>query len=279
MSEIVKLFSFLKENDVRVVMREGDNDPWFVAKDICKILDIKNYRDKIKNFPKDEKGVVFTDTPGGKQNISIVSIPGLFRLTFTSIKPEAKKLQYWVFHEVLPSIAKYGQYSDSDHPIVRSVGKIIRNDCCGAIKTFIKYSKNRDENFTNLNVYSLLSSLANKYSKIKDGTRDLTDSLNLCLCMFYEAKICSILNLGMINKWEPKIILQYLENMLKDLNNIIENVIRENNIKFNFKELYIDEKGNVDDIYLKVNDDGSEFSIKKIKIKFRADWIPNETIK
>lgn len=33
---------------------EINNEPWFVAKDICEILDIKNSRDAIKRLENDE---------------------------------------------------------------------------------------------------------------------------------------------------------------------------------------------------------------------------------
>ena len=42
--------------------------------------------------------------------MNVVSEPGLYRLIFMSRKPEAKKFKRWVFHEVLPSIRKYGYY-------------------------------------------------------------------------------------------------------------------------------------------------------------------------
>ena len=284
MSEIVKLFSFLKENDVRVVMREGDEDPWFVGKDICNILEIKNHMDAIGRLKDDEKadiGITDISSKGIKQrrNMKIINLPGLFRLTFTSIKPEAKRLQYWVFHEVLPNIAKYGEYSDPDNPIVRVIGKSIRKDCCGAIKSLIKYGKKSEENFKEENLYAILTSLVNKYSKIQDGDRDNARSLNLAVCMFYEAKIISMINFGILNKFPVKGIIDMIESMLRDFEIAIEDLSVTNNIRFKFRDVYIDKKGNADKMCLSADDTGAEFSIKKIKIKFRPDWIINNTIK
>ena len=59
----------------------------------------------------DEKGVNTIDTPGGKQEISIVSESGLYALIFKSRRPEAKKFRRWVTSEVLPAIRKTGSYS------------------------------------------------------------------------------------------------------------------------------------------------------------------------
>ena len=49
-------------------------------------------------------------TPGGNQEMTIVSEAGLYSLILRSRKPEAKAFKRWVTHEVLPSIRKTGAY-------------------------------------------------------------------------------------------------------------------------------------------------------------------------
>lgn len=98
---------------IRVVMRDGD--PWFVAKDVCTCLEIANVSDACSRLDEDERGIVSTDTPSGKQEMLIVSEPGLYSLIGSSKKQEAKAFKRWVNHEVLPSIRKTGIYSVS-HP-------------------------------------------------------------------------------------------------------------------------------------------------------------------
>lgn len=44
---------------------ENDGQPWFVAGDVCKALDIKNSSDALSRLDDDEKGVGITDTLGG----------------------------------------------------------------------------------------------------------------------------------------------------------------------------------------------------------------------
>lgn len=107
MSEI-KLFEKEEFGKVRVVM-QGE-DPWFVAKDVCGCLEIGNSRDAVASLDDDEKGVGIIDTPGGKQEMSIVSEPGLYSLILRSRKPEAKAFKRWVTHDILPSIRKTGGY-------------------------------------------------------------------------------------------------------------------------------------------------------------------------
>lgn len=87
-----------------------DGEPWFVAADVCKALEIGNSRKAVARLDDDEKGVTLSDTPGGKQEINIVNEPGLYGLVLGSRKPEAKAFKRWIKHEVLPSIRKHGAY-------------------------------------------------------------------------------------------------------------------------------------------------------------------------
>ena len=102
------VFRFEGTREVRTVVRDGE--PWFVAKDICDILDISQYRDAISTLDEDERASVVVDTLGGPQNMSAVNESGLYTLVFKSRKPEAKAFRKWVTSEVLPAIRKTGQY-------------------------------------------------------------------------------------------------------------------------------------------------------------------------
>ncbi|MGG1291409.1 phage antirepressor [Bacillus smithii] len=124
MNQLQQVFQY-KEHQVRTVIKDGE--PWFVAKDVCNVLEIKNSRDAISRLDDDEKDVALTDTLGGKQEMAIVNEPGLYTLILGSRKPEAKAFKRWVTHEVIPTIRKTGSYSikklDSymiDDPIERA---------------------------------------------------------------------------------------------------------------------------------------------------------------
>ena len=108
MKELIRVFEY-EGNEVRTV--EINDQTWFVLKDICRVLDIKNHRDASKNLDADEKGVAKSYTLGGEQEMIIISKSGLYRLLFRSNKPQAREFTRWVIHEVLPSIEKTGQYS------------------------------------------------------------------------------------------------------------------------------------------------------------------------
>lgn len=82
---------------------EIDGEPWFVARDVCAILGIRNSRDALNRVPDTQKGLHPIQTPGGTQRLSIVSEAGLYRLVMRSDKPEAEPFIAWVTEEVLPT--------------------------------------------------------------------------------------------------------------------------------------------------------------------------------
>jgi prophage antirepressor-like protein len=113
----MKLSTFdFREQPVRVIEREGD--PWFVAADVCRALDIANSSDAVSVLDNDEKGVANTDplSPGGMQGVRIISESGLYALVFRSRKPEAREFRRWVTKEVLPAIRKTGRYDAAGEP-------------------------------------------------------------------------------------------------------------------------------------------------------------------
>ena len=85
-----------------------DNDPWFVASDICKALDISNTTQAMQRLDDDEKSMLNIGLSGGATNC--VNEYGLYSLVLASRKKEAKDFKRWITHEVLPSIRKTGSY-------------------------------------------------------------------------------------------------------------------------------------------------------------------------
>jgi len=101
------------QRTVRTVLIDGA--PWFVAKDVCDILEIKNPSDTLKDFPESERNTL-DSTEGiisgpGNPNVNIVNEPGLYRLIFQSRKPEAEQFKMWVFNSVLPQIRRTGFFT------------------------------------------------------------------------------------------------------------------------------------------------------------------------
>ena len=111
MSEAIQKFVFAETNEVRVVMR--NNEPWFIAKDVCKILGTRT--DHVRQIVGNKR--VATVNPHqmgvgnhGGRDILIVNESGLYSLVIKSEKPDAVKFQNWIVDDVLPSIRKHGVY-------------------------------------------------------------------------------------------------------------------------------------------------------------------------
>lgn len=107
------------EQMVRIIDRDGS--PWFVGRDVCAALALTNPAKSLGRIPDDEKGVTIGDTLGGKQEMTIISEPGMYRLVLTSRTEAAERFKTWVVSEVLPAIRRTGAYirpaaNDADLP-------------------------------------------------------------------------------------------------------------------------------------------------------------------
>ena len=106
--ELIKTFNF-NENEVRTLVI--NNTPYFVGKDVAKILGYKNTNKALgDHVDEEDKGVTKQDTLGGKQNLTIITESGVYSLIFSSKLPSAKDFKHWVTSEVLPSIRAHGAY-------------------------------------------------------------------------------------------------------------------------------------------------------------------------
>ena len=97
---------------------------------MCRILGLQNPRDAVSNLDDDEKSSIVlpkngvTNTVGWIENrVNVVNEFGLYRLIMASRKPAAKKFQRKVYHEILPSIRKYGYYSVNGEESVKKTLK------------------------------------------------------------------------------------------------------------------------------------------------------------
>ena len=86
---------------------------WLVAKDVCAFFGIVDHRSAVQALDDDEKMIARISTPsnGGYSDVNVINEAGLYKLTFRSRKPEAKKFTRTVTHEILPSIRKTGSYT------------------------------------------------------------------------------------------------------------------------------------------------------------------------
>ncbi|MCW8932143.1 MAG: BRO family protein [Gammaproteobacteria bacterium] len=104
MKDIIKTFE-----DQKIRIQLINDNPYFCAGDIGKILALSNVYRNVKKFTKGCHTVT-TLTKGGEQEVLYISEENLYRLIFASRKEESIKFQDWVFDDVLPSIRKTGEY-------------------------------------------------------------------------------------------------------------------------------------------------------------------------
>lgn len=88
-----------------------NNEPYFVAKDVCDVLEIADIRRAVENLDEDEKLSGLILQSGQNREMWCVNESGLYHLIFKSRKPQAKAFRKWVTAEVLPAIRKTGSYS------------------------------------------------------------------------------------------------------------------------------------------------------------------------
>jgi anti-repressor protein len=106
-------FTIRKQIHVRTV--SINQEPWFVVKDVCDILEINNVSDALNRLEDDEVDLTeVIDGLGRKQYTNITNESGLYNLVLGSRKPEAKNFKRWITHEVLPSIRKHGMYAKDE---------------------------------------------------------------------------------------------------------------------------------------------------------------------
>ncbi len=114
-TSLLQAFDF-DENPVRAMLR--DEDPWFVAADVCRVLELSHAPSAIRDLEDDEKATVRNEhsnpRAGVPHQMTVISESGLYALIFKSRKPEAKRFRKWVTNEVLPTLRRQGSYTAAE---------------------------------------------------------------------------------------------------------------------------------------------------------------------
>lgn len=108
----LQIFNNDEFGQVRIV--EIDGEPWFVAADVCRVLEIQNTTQALNNLDADERSIF---NIGRQGNANIINESGLYALVLKSRKPDAKRFRKWLTSEVVPSIRKNGIYLNPNAPI------------------------------------------------------------------------------------------------------------------------------------------------------------------
>ena len=103
-----QIFNHQQFGEVRTVIG-NDGEPRFCLKDVCRALDIKQFRAN-ERLGEDVISNHTLSTRGGNQQFMFINEDGLYDVILDSRKIEAKRFRKWVTSEVLPSIRKNGAY-------------------------------------------------------------------------------------------------------------------------------------------------------------------------
>lgn len=104
MSEIVSLD--FEGDGLRVIMIE---EPLWLGRDVCRVLDIKNSRDALARLDEDLKikSTVDLNDGRGPREATFVNEVGLYELILTSYKPNARVFKRWAL-EKIRDLRRYG---------------------------------------------------------------------------------------------------------------------------------------------------------------------------
>lgn len=106
----LQIFTYEDGSQYDFTAIEINGEPWFIAKEVCAVLDIQNSRQAVASLDDDEKLMYTLHTSGQFRKVNLVNESGLYALAFRSKKEGAKKFRKWVTKEVIPSIRKKGSY-------------------------------------------------------------------------------------------------------------------------------------------------------------------------
>lgn len=101
-------FVYEEHHQIRSVLLNGE--PWFVAADVCAVLEITNPSDALRRLDEDERTLVSIEGASNGRPVNGVNEPGLYSLILGSRKPEARHFKRWITHDVIPQIRKRGAY-------------------------------------------------------------------------------------------------------------------------------------------------------------------------
>jgi prophage antirepressor-like protein len=120
-----------------------DDEPWFLAKDVCECLGLSNTTVATSKLDEDE--VTKLNLGGQSGEVNLVNESGIYNLVLGSRKPEAKAFKRWITHDVIPSIRKRGVYATPEAVSEMSAEELMAKAIIAANETIERIKLERDE--------------------------------------------------------------------------------------------------------------------------------------
>ncbi|MBR5913429.1 MAG: Bro-N domain-containing protein [Selenomonadaceae bacterium] len=173
----LQIFQHEKFGKIRAIMIDGK--AWFVGKDAAAMLGYKNTRKALIDHVADEDkidGVTIRDSIGRNQKPKLINESGLYSLVLSSKLEQAQEIRHWITSEVMPSIARTGEYKlpnknlkgDPEWLEARQFSKEIRKLETDVIKEFIEYARKQGSQRPEVAYYKFFSILANRALGLPD---------------------------------------------------------------------------------------------------------------
>lgn len=97
---------------VRVIIDES-GEPLFVAADVARALGYRDAANLVRRLDDDERGTRSVSTPGGTQDMTVITEAGMYSAVIGSQVESAKRFKTWLTHKVLPEIRRTGSYNSA----------------------------------------------------------------------------------------------------------------------------------------------------------------------
>lgn len=116
-NSVFDIFDNAEFGSIRTKLINGE--PWFCLRDVCKALEIVNVVNVKNRLTLKGVRIMYTLTPGGKQELTFINEANLYKTVFRSYKESAERFTDWVTSEVLPAIRQTGSYQTPPKPLTQ----------------------------------------------------------------------------------------------------------------------------------------------------------------
>ena len=106
----IRIFQNPEFGEVRTVTIE--NEVWFVGNDVARALGYQRPDQAVRTNVDEEDSTLMgvSDANNHTQQMKVINESGLYSLVMSSRLPSAKRFRHWVTSEVLPALARTGEY-------------------------------------------------------------------------------------------------------------------------------------------------------------------------
>lgn len=97
------------DKSITIIM--DNNQPLFLAKDVCEVLEYSDVSMTLQKLDDDEKMIQRIFVSSKNRDVWFVTQSGLYSLILRSNKPEARQFRKWITSEVIPALINHGTYT------------------------------------------------------------------------------------------------------------------------------------------------------------------------